>query len=228
MHEADGDVVNYSRDVIRTSISEGSVFVPIYMKKNVKIQPYISETAPLGYEYGEDVKLSVSEVEIFGPESVVNRINNIALPAVDISEMTENYKETIDLTALLKNLYKGEVGIVDEEQSTTELTFSIVKQESRIFEFATSKDWISGNQNDWEVSFVDEVIQVEVVGLPENLNEFDPENITLSISLQEADFISGRHDVSVKVGGLGKLTLKSEPIAKLSFARQDTTENSGM
>ena len=228
LHEADGDVVKYSRDVIRASISEGSVFVPIYMKKTVKVQPYISEKAPEGYEYGGDVELSVSEVEIFGPESVVNRITNISLPAVDISAMTENYKETVDLGALLQELYKGEVRIVDEEQSTTELSFSIVKQESRIFEFETSKDWITGNKNDWEVSFVDEKIYVEVIGIPKNLNAIDPESITLSIALNEEDFVAGRRDVSVKVGGLGNLTLKAEPVAKLNFVRKTTTENSGL
>lgn len=228
LHEADGDVVKYSRDVIRASVSEGSVFVPIYMKKLVKIQPYVPGVAPEGYEYGRDVSLSVSEVEIFGPESVVNRISSIALPAVDISEMTQNYKETIDLNALLQELYKGEVRIVDEEKSTTELTFSIVKQESRIFEFDTSKDWITGNQNDWEISFVDEVIYVEVVGLPSDLSAVDPENITLSIALKEEDFVQGRHEVSIKVGGLENLTLKSDPVAKLNFVRKDIAENSGM
>ena len=228
LHEADGDVVKYSRDVVRASVNEGSVFVPIYMKKMIKIQPYIDGTAPSGYEYGGDVNLSVPEVEIFGPESVVNRINNIALPKVDISAMTESYSGTVDLAALLMELYKGEVRIVDEKQSTTELTFSIVKQESRIFEFEPSKDWITGNKNDWEVSFVDEVIRVEVVGIPENLESIEPENIMLSISLKEEDFVMGRHDVSVKVSGLENLTLKSEPIAKLNFVRKNVADNSGM
>ncbi len=222
LHEADGDVVNYSRDVVRASISEASVFVPIYMKKTVKIQPQVIGTVPAGYEYGKDIALSRSEVEIYGPESVMNRIKNIALPGVDVSEMTQDYKETIDLQALLQEMYKGDVRIVDEEANTTVLTFSIGKQESRSYEITTSLDWISGNRNDWNVNFTNETIKLEVVGLPENLDSFDPSMLTITILLKEEDFVAGKHNVNVQVTGLENLNLKSNLMVELNFSKVET------
>ena len=223
LHEADGDVVKYSRDVVRASISEASVFVPIYMKKTVKIQPYVDGEVPAGYEYGKDIALSLPEVEIYGPESIMNRINNIALPVVDLSKLTSDYKATIDLKALLNEQYKGEVGIVDEEKSTTELTFTVGKQESRSYEISASRDWISGNRNDWNVNFDSDIIVLEVVGLSANLDEFDPESVVVDIPLKEEDFVAGKHSVAVKVTGLENVSLKTTPMVDLIFTKVDAS-----
>ncbi len=226
LHEADGDVVKYSRDVVRASISEASVFVPIYMKKTVRIQPHVLGEVPAGYEYGGDIALSRNEVEIFGPESEINRIKSIALPGIDVSEMTKDYKETIDLQALLQELYKGEVRIVNEEEQTTELTFSIGRQESRSYDIATSQISITGNQNDWNVAFTTDVVKLEIVGLPKNYEGFDPSMLTLNISLKDEDFMVGKHNVNVQVTGLEKLNLKSPLTVELNFSKIETSARS--
>ena len=226
LHEADGDVVKYSRDVVRASISEASVFVPIYMKKTVRIQPHVLGEVPAGYEYGGDIALSRNEVEIFGPESEINRIKSIALPEIDVSEMTKDYKETIDLQALLQELYKGEVRIVNEEEQTIELTFSIGRQESRSYDIATSQISITGNQNDWNVAFTTDVVKLEIVGLPKNYEGFDPSMLTLNISLKDEDFVVGKHNVNVQVTGLEKLNLKSPLTVELNFSKIETSARS--
>lgn len=212
LHEADGDVVRYSRDVIRSSISEASVFVPIYMKKEVGVQPYLNGQPPAGYEYGKDATVSHAKVEIFGPESVVNRINNIALPTVDLSTITAKYQATIDLNELLQELYKGEVRIVNDEMSTVDLTFTVEEQLTRSYEISTSEVTVSGNRNDWSVNFAEDTFTLEVVGLEKNLDEFDPKAIKLSVRLQDSDFVAGKHAVNVSVTELGDVNLKADAL----------------
>ena len=212
LHEADGDVVRYSRDVIRSSISEASVFVPIYMKKAVGVQPYLNGQPPAGYEYGKDATVSHAKVEIFGPESVVNRINNIALPTVDLSTISAKYQATIDLNELLQELYKGEVRIVNDEMSTVDLTFTVEEQLTRSYEISTSEVTVSGNRNDWSVNFAEDTFTLEVVGLEKNLDEFDPEAIKLSVRLQDSDFVAGKHAVNVSVTELGDVNLKADEL----------------
>lgn len=212
LHEADGDVVRYSRDVIRSSISEASVFVPIYMKKAVGVQPYLNGQPPAGYEYGKDATVSHAKVEIFGPESVVNRINNIALPTVDLSTITAKYQATIDLNELLQELYKGEVRIVNDEMSTVDLTFTVEEQLTRSYEISTSEVTVSGNRNDWSVNFAEDTFTLEVVGLEKNLDEFDPKAIKLSVRLQDSDFVAGKHAVNVSVTELGDVNLKADEL----------------
>ncbi|MBQ7016345.1 MAG: hypothetical protein IJN10_05260 [Firmicutes bacterium] len=212
LHEADGDVVRYSRDVIRASISEASVFVPIYMKKMVGVQPYLDGETPAGYEYGKDAAVSQPKVEIYGPESVINRINNIALPTVDLSAITENYQATIDLNQLLMEKYNGEVGIVNEEMSKVDLTFTVEEQQTRSYDISTSEVTVSGNRNDWSVNFAEDSFTLEVVGLEKNLDEFDPETIKLSVRLQEGDFVAGKHAVVVSVTELGDVKLKNDTL----------------
>ncbi len=226
LHEADGDVVKYSRDVVRASISEASVFVPIYMKKTVRIQPQVMGEVPAGYEYGGDIALSRNEVEIFGPESVMNRIKSIALPGIDVSEMTKDYKETIDLQALLQELYMGEVRIVNEEEQTTELTFSIGRQESRSYDIETSRIGITGNQNDWNVAFTTDTVKLEIIGLTKNYEAFDPSLLTLNITLKDEDFVVGKHNVNVQVTGLDKVHLKSPLMVELNFSKVETSMRS--
>ena len=212
LHEADGDVVRYSRDVIRSSISEASVFVPIYMKKTVGVQPYLSGQVPAGYEYGKDATVSQAKVEIYGPESVVNRINNIALPTVDLSTLTADYQATIDLEKLLQEQYDGEVRVVNEEMSKVDLTFTIGQQQTRSFEISTSEVTVAGNRNDWSVNFAEDTFNLEVVGLERNLDEFDPDAVRFSVRLQEGDFVAGKHAVVVSVTELGEVKLKNDTL----------------
>lgn len=219
LYDANGNVVKYSRDVVRASISEASVFVPIYMKKTVSVLPYLEGEVPSGYEYKNDVAVSQPKVEIYGPESMVNRINSIALPAVDLKDQTKDYQETIDLNKVLYDQYRGDVKVVDEEASTIELTFGVAKQESRSYEIATSRDWLSGNRNDWNVTFASNTLNLEVVGISENLEAFDPSKVVYSIRLQDSDFTAGKHSVEVSVTGLENVKLKEPLTVELVFSK---------
>jgi len=143
---------------------------------------------------------------------VINRINNIALPTVDLSTITENYQATIDLNQLLQEKYNGEVGIVSEEMSKVDLTFTVEEQQTRSYEISTSEVTVSGNRNDWSVNFAEDSFTLEVVGLEKNLDEFDPETIKLSVRLKEGDFVAGKHAVVVSVTELGDVKLKNDTL----------------
>ena len=108
--------------------------------------------------------------------------------------------------------YNGEVGIVNEEMSKVDLTFTVEEQQTRSYDISTSEVTVSGNRNDWSVNFAEDSFKLEVVGLEKNLDEFDPETIKLSVRLQESDFVAGKHAVVVSVTELGDVKLKNDTL----------------
>lgn len=210
LYNNNDEIVSYSRDTIWSSVSEASVFVPIYATKTVPVQASLVGTVPEGYEYGKDTKLSVTEIQIYGPESTINKVNSIMLPAVDLSQLKENYQETYDLNEVLKDLYpKGDVKLREDSEQSTELTFSVAKQVSKAIEVDTSQISVYGQKTGWDMSFTSTTLSFEIVGIETNVENFDPSAISLSIRLTEGDHVTGRHRVQVDITGLGNVSLKN-------------------
>ena len=213
LYNYDDEVVRYSRDVIRASISEASVFVPVYMVKTVALQTYLTGDVPEGYEYGKDVSTDIAKIEIYGPESVMNKINSIPLPTIDLSEITSNYKETFDLNAILEDYTNGEVKLVDPEINEVEVSFTVEKEETKTYTLDTASTiQIAGVKEGWIVTFPAETFDLNIVGIKENLKGFDPESVNFTIRLKDDDYVVGRQKVKVDVTGLGNVHLQEESL----------------
>lgn len=208
------EVVKYSRDIIRASISEASVFVPVYMVKTVALQTYLTGSVPEGYEYGKDVTTSVSRIEIYGPESTLNKINSIALPSIDLSEIMSNYKTTYQISEVLKDLYpKEDVRLVEGSDEEVVVSFTVGKQENQSVELDTSKIQIYGTKSTWNAAFTSPTVTLDLVGLKDNLKEFDINSLIVSVRLKEEDFVAGKHKVELEISGLGDVSLKDDKVS---------------
>ena len=213
LYDANDNVITYSRDVIRVPISEASVFVPIYMTKTVALQTYLEGSVPEGYEYGKDVALSVAKIDIYGPESALNKISSIPLPTVDMSSLTSNYKQTYNLHDVLKGLYShGEVKLTEDSEEEVTMTFTVGRQETKTLQADTSSITIYGKKNGWNVAFTSDKLPIELVGLKDNLREFDLSGLKMSIRLKDEDYTAGKHVIEVSVSGLGNVSLKNEKL----------------
>lgn len=215
LYNSNDEVIDNTSGAITKSVEEASVFVPIYMIKTVELKaPQLEGSVPNGYEYASDLAVSVDQIEIYGQESVLNRIEEITLPSIDLSEITSDYSETLDLNEVLQALYPdNEVRLTENSASEVQLTFSVQRQQTRQISVPTSRITVSGASGEWTEAFTANTLQFTVVGLAEKVEALDPNQLTLTVRLKESDFIAGKHNVDVAVTGLGtNVRLQTEPL----------------
>lgn len=215
LYNSNDEVIDNTSGAITKSVEEASVFVPIYMVKTVELKaPRIEGSVPNGYEYASDLAVSVDQIEIYGQESVLNRIEEITLPSIDLSEITSDYSETLDLNEVLQALYPdNEVRLTENSASEVQVTFSVQRQQTRQISVPTSRITVSGASEEWTEAFTGNTLQFTVVGLAEKVEALDPNQLTLTVRLKESDFIAGKHNVDVAVTGLGtNVRLQTEPL----------------
>lgn len=215
LYNSNDEVIDNTSGAITKSVEEASVFVPIYMIKTVELKaPQLEGSVPNGYEYASDLAVSVDQIEIYGQESVLNRIEEITLPSIDLSEITSDYSETLDLNEVLQALYPdNEVRLTENSASEVQVTFSVQRQQTRQISVPTSRITVSGASGEWTEAFTANTLQFTVVGLAEKVEALDPNQLTLTVRLKESDFIAGKHNVDVAVTGLGtNVRLQTEPL----------------
>ena len=215
LYNSNDEVIDNTSGAITKSVEEASVFVPIYMVKTVELKaPQLEGSVPNGYEYASDLAVSVDQIEIYGQESVLNRIEEITLPSIDLSEITSDYSETLDLNEVLQALYPdNEVRLTENSASEVQVTFSVQRQQTRQISVPTSRITVSGASGEWTEAFTGNTLQFTVVGLAEKVEALDPNQLTLAVRLKESDFIAGKHNVDVAVTGLGtNVRLQTEPL----------------
>ena len=215
LYNSNDEVIDNTSGAITKSVEEASVFVPIYMIKTVELKaPQLEGSVPNGYEYASDLAVSVDQIEIYGQESVLNRIEEITLPSIDLSEITSDYSETLDLNEVLQALYPdNEVRLTENSASEVQVTFSVQRQQTRQISVPTSRITVSGASGEWTEAFTGNTLQFTVVGLAEKVEALDPNQLTLTVRLKESDFIAGKHNVDVAVTGLGtNVRLQTEPL----------------
>ncbi len=215
LYNSNDEMIDNTSGAITKSVEEASVFVPIYMVKTVELKaPQLEGSVPNGYEYASDLAVSVDQIEIYGQESVLNRIEEITLPSIDLSEITSDYSETLDLNEVLQALYPdNEVRLTENSASEVQVTFSVQRQQTRQISVPTSRITVSGASEEWTEAFTGNTLQFTVVGLAEKVEALDPNQLTLTVRLKESDFIAGKHNVDVAVTGLGtNVRLQTEPL----------------
>ncbi len=206
LKDENGQDVSYSRDVIRTSVNDVSVYIPIYTFKTVKIQPYLTGSVPEGYEYANDLKQDIEMVDIYGQESILNKINNISLPEIDLSEITGSYAKRFYLQRILADAF-GENAVRLKEGSSPTVTVSLTveKQEERTIQFPTDKITVTGVTGDFEYQFESETIDIVIYGLPTNVEFYDDSYLVVVLRVKSTDLTPGTHSVTLDVTGLGQL-----------------------
>lgn len=206
LKNAAGETISYSRDVIWTSVSEATVFVPIYTFKTVTLQPYLTGSCPEGYEYVGDLSLSRSDVTIYGPESVLNKIYSLNLPDIEMAGITEAYEEEFSIRKILDELYgEGNVRLLDEEEDAVTINFTVEKQEETILTINTDSITVYGLNADTRIVFASQYLDITLYGLKDEISSFDPASMSVVLRLTSANKEPGTYVVSLEVNGLGEL-----------------------
>jgi len=205
--DADGNTLNYSQDVVTRSVNEVSVFVPIYTYKTIALQPYLTGKAQDGYEYASNIQLDVTEIEVYGPESTLNKINSLGLPEINLSEITGEYSQRYNLQTVLNSNYgKDTVRLMDSSAKYVTVTLSVLEQEELTLSIKTSDIIVSGLGSDYEISFDESSVTVKLRGLPANVEGFDTSQVKLYLRFSAGTITTGKQSVTLSVTGTGKLT----------------------
>ncbi len=208
----DGETLNYSRDVLRTSVNDVSVYIPIYAHKTVKILPYLVGTPREGYEYANNLSLDVDSVEIYGQESILNKINNISLPEIELDTITGSFSERCYLQKLLNDNYgDNTVRLMSGSPIAVTVSLSVEKQQERTITLPTDRIAVSG-QGDFDYDFELNSVDIVVYGLPANVEAYDEADLVATLRLKPADLTAGIHSVSLDITGLGQLKAKETKV----------------
>lgn len=230
MNEAN-ELADIDASMITTSVGEVSVFVPIYTRKTVGIQPYLSGKVADGYEYTGNLSTDIDSVEIFGQESTLNKISSIALPEIDLSQITGSYTITYPIQDILDDAYGDNVvrPMAGNPDSVT-VTFSVEEQRRETFSVKTSDITITGINQEfsdrYEFVFNTQEVELELYGLSANLEEYDPANLKVALRLKEGDLTEGIHTLPLEITGLGALKCDGANVSYTITAIQQPEDSS--
>lgn len=192
-YKEDGSKIEFSRDIISTSVSVASINVPVYLVKEVPLKVQLTGTPPGNYGYRNDAALSLETIEIYGKEDVLDTITEILLPEISLENIRGSYTATFQLPALLEETFGDAVRLFGDETETV-LTLSTEEKEQRSVKLSLNDLVLSGLPEDWEkrwtIKPVEMDVEVLLTGLPEQLDEA-VRNAQISVVLDEAKLQEG-------------------------------------
>ena len=228
LKDKDGNDVSYSRDVIVSSVSEASVFVPIYAFKSVPLSASVTGTPASGYQYANNAQISVDQIEVYGPESVMNKLRNITLPPVDLSEATGSLTQTYQLQDVLRDAFGQDndgndvVRLMPDAPTEATVDLSVEKIIERSFTIHNSSITVYNLTNDWELTFDQDTVTITVQGLTSQIRGLSISDINVSLTLAPSDLTKGSHTSKLVIGGIGDMTAKDVTISYTLRSKTDS------
>lgn len=178
---------------------------------SVKIVPIKVETSgslPEGLSLGE-IKTDPNMIYIKGDSKALNKVSEVTIPSsvVNLSNVTADFETTVDISSYLPS----DVSVLNPQQSMVVLKVYLNNKMSKNVKVQTSNLTIKNLQSSVKGQFIDSVVNVEVVALPEYLDRLNDDNITGYV---DASGLSrGTHLVTVN------LNLDSEYTSKMATTK---------
>lgn len=166
------------------------VMVPILKRATIPVIQKTEGKLAEGYVL-DNIILSSEEVKIIGKEKLIDTINNIELPSIDISKLTENETVEVDIQELLKDGVKLEsYDIIKVELQVEKLQQkNITVPYSRIIINNLTDEYTLKYTNEGDMSFV-------VSGLQSKVNLLTSMDIKCSLDLK--DLKEGKYTLPVQ------------------------------
>lgn len=225
--DADGNDVSLS-SYTEAAVKEASVFVPIYTYKSVPIETKLTGTAQDGYEYSGDVSCNFTQASIYGPESVLNKIEAITLPDIDLSTITGEYSQKFDLQEVLNTAYgDNTVRLMENAPQEVTVTLSVEKQVSRTVTIDTSSISVNGINSSWNYTFNDETVELTIVGLEDKVDSFDTSLLMPSVRFTSSTLTAGLHTMPIEFSEFTGVEVKDATVRITLSSRSSDGSSSG-
>lgn len=212
--DGEGNKIDDSLEVIKMSTSEVSVYVPIYMVKTIGITAGVKGEPMKGYAYGEDIKVDIDTIDVYGPVSVLGKLTRMTLPETDITYKAGNVSVTYDLQkALDEEFGDGVIRLMEESQKEAKVTLSIEAVEERTFTIDAEQITVLGITEELSYDFPYETYDLTLYGRSEDFEKLDESKIKVTLRV-DLDNINdyGLNYFPAEVTGIGKLKAEETDI----------------
>ncbi|NLP47125.1 MAG: hypothetical protein GX347_08820 [Epulopiscium sp.] len=173
------------------SIEQVEVYIPIKKLKTVPLQIGEWQTNPPDGYVIIDSKIEPSQVMIMGDEAVINQIQSIQLPSMDVSNVTSTTVFTQDIRSLLPQNV-----VLYEQQKEAKITVQIQKEILREFQIPMKEINVQRLPEGLQFRFVTrDDIPILVTGLEKDIYRVNTHSLHASIDL--SGYKIGNHQVEV-------------------------------
>lgn len=173
LYDENGSVI--SSDLLEMNQSTVTIKAEIWAAKNVPVHCNVSGTPAMGFELRE-VECAPETVLVKGKAAILNGISVIEIPegVVDISGIREDFETTVDIVPYLDDLH---ISLVDDNAGQIAVTAIVEQKETRTFDLPVENIKITGLNSQYELSFSDDIVTLNIRALGENLDALLVENI---------------------------------------------------
>ncbi len=214
LYDISGNPISQTR--LGNNLGEGGITVSVEVLKikSVPILLTVSGTPAEGYKY-TGYSSEPETVQIYGEKDVIDKIEEIDVPAIDVSEASEPVQKSVNISEYLP---KG-VQLVDEKTANVTVTAMVEEEGTRTINFMVSSIQISNLAEGLQVSYEpDAEIALRFSGDQKALEMLDISN-AVSVDMS-AYVVPGVYDVLVEVDIPEGITLMKKVTVQLTVGEK--------
>ena len=214
LYDISGNPISQTR--LGNNLGEGGITVSVEVLKikSVPILLTVSGTPAEGYKY-TGYSSEPETVQIYGEKDVIDKIEEIDVPAIDVSEASEPVQKSVNISEYLP---KG-VQLVDEKTANVTVTAMVEEEGTRTINFMVSSIQISNLAEGLQVSYEpDAEIALRFSGDQKALEMLDISN-AVSVDMS-AYVVPGGYDVLVEVDIPEGITLMKKVTVQLTVGEK--------
>ena len=215
LYDISGNPISQTR--LGNNLGEGgiTVFVEVLKIKSVPISLSVSGTPAEGYKY-TGYSSEPETVQIYGEKDVVDKIEEIDVPVIDVSGASQPIQKSVNISEYLP---EG-VQLVDEKTANITVTAMVEEEGTRTINFMVSSIQIYNLAEGLQVSYEpDAEIALRFSGDQKALEMLDISN-AVSVDMS-AYVVPGVYDVHVDVDIPEGITLMKKVTVQLTVAEKE-------
>lgn len=226
IYNTDGKVINLeNRTEIELDISEARVYIPVLKLNTVPIVVEVSgqDEVADGYRY-TTCETDVQSVEISGDRSLIDSIDSIVISGeeIDVTDADSDRTVTVNI-----NDYLPEGVFAGANNSNINIVLRIEKLSEKVFSIDYSDVILNGARDNYEYKIIGgESISVTVIGLAEDLETLEKNNVRLSLNV--FDYMPGEYTVPLMAGAISNCSVNAPASVVLRVVSiENSSENEG-
>ncbi len=190
LYDAEGNVIDKSE--LTMNMSAVTVTARILDTKDVSLIFNVMGTPAEGYAY-MDMEYTPETISIKGTASALNSVTAVNIPeaALDISGARGDITQVVDVSEYLPD----NVSIADGSDGKVTVTVHVAQLSTRVLNVFPSTVNVLNLADGYRLSFNDSVIRVNISGIEEDIESFDPSSVKASIDAGQLG--PGTHEVEL-------------------------------
>lgn len=193
LYDANGNKLDLGDDV-RLSQQHVAYQVSVLRVKDLVLDYLVSGTVAPGYRF-TGVECDVRNVSVVGLRSALANLTTLSITG-DVLDVT-GASGDMEVEVNLEDFLPDNISIVGDQPKTVTVTLHVERLETRQYDFDLGRMELVGQNPDYEYTFADQSVKLQIRGLREDLDTLDAGAIRVSVDL--TDLEPGDHQVVLNV-----------------------------